>query len=103
VKRRSPLFAALSPNGRIVHLATRSGRPLCGARIVAVCRVRARVTCRGCCLRDRRRAARFAARPLVVGVDWTPLYAALRRALEAGYREAPQVKVPFWPILGGVR
>lgn len=93
------LFAALSPNGRLVHLATRAGKPACGANVDATCRVRARVTCRACCRRQPLRAARLAGRPLVVGVDWAPFYAAYRRAIEQGLREVPRVKVAFWPVL----
>lgn len=99
MKRRTPLFAAMSPNGHVVHLATSGGRPACGASVIAKCRVHARVTCRWCAARHPDRAARLAGRPLVVGLDWSPLYRALGRAIEQGLREEPRVRVKFWPVL----
>jgi hypothetical protein len=96
---RERLRAALSPNGRRVHLARAGGSPVCGSNIAASCVVRARITCSGCRAKRPRKAARFDGRPHVVEVDWSPLYAALGRALNAGATEAPPIKVQFWPVL----
>ncbi len=97
---RERLYAALTPNGRLVHLAHANGRPVCGSRVVATCRVHARVTCPECRRRRPKKTARLADRPLVVGVDWAPLYAAIRRALASGEAtRMPHLNAPFWPVL----
>lgn len=98
---RERLSAALSPNGRRVHLARGDGSPVCGSSVIASCRVRARVTCPGCRARRPSKAQRLEHLPHVVRVDWTPLYAALARALEGGATTEPRVKVRFWPVLAG--
>lgn len=92
------LHTALSPNGTKVHLATSEAQPICGSRVRASCRVHARVTCPQCRQRRPLKASRRDKRPRVTGVDWSPLYAAVRRALEAG-SEMPRVRVQFWPVL----
>lgn len=97
VRRR--LRAALSPNGKLVHLADPEGRTVCCSDVVASCFVHARITCKICRARRPQKAARLEGRPHVVGVDWSPLYAAIRRALEAGVTREPRVKVKFWPVL----
>lgn len=96
---REYLRAALSPNGHRVHLASKTGRAVCGSKIIATCFVRARITCATCAEKRPAQAKRRSQDPHVVGVDWSPLYAALRRALVAGETEHPKVKVGFWPIL----
>ncbi len=98
---RERLHAALSPNGHCVHLATSDGQAVCGSKIHATCFVHARITCPGCAHRRPRKAQRLARRPHVVGVDWSPLYAALQRALEEGATEHPKIRVAFWPVLAG--
>lgn len=93
------LHAALSSNGHRVHLATADGMPVCGSSVLARCRVHARITCPQCRRRRPKKAQRLDSRPLVTGVDWSPLYAAIRRALEDGATEPPIVKVSFWPMI----
>lgn len=99
MKRRERLRAALSPNGKLVHLADSEGNPVCRSGVIASCGVHARITCRTCRARRPRKAARLEERPLVCGVDWSPLYAAFSRALDGGATSAPRVKVQFWPVL----
>ncbi len=96
---REYLRAALSPNGHLTHLARRDGSPICGAKISASYVVHARVTCHGCLRRRPDKARRLARRPYVIGVDHSPLYAAVARALEGGSAEMPAVRVRFWPVL----
>jgi hypothetical protein len=96
---KTMLYPAMSPNGKRVHLADKRGRPICGSDIGAGARVCARITCPLCARRRPAAARRHQKKPLVVGLNWEPLYAALRRALEAGATEEPRVRVPFWPVL----
>ncbi len=99
---RERLFAALSPNGHRVHLANGDGQPVCGSKVIAVYRARARVTCPGCRVRRAQKARRLDGRPLVVGVNHEPFYAAMRRALESGASQPPRVRVTHWPVLGKI-
>jgi hypothetical protein len=96
---RERLRAGLSPNGKLVHLANVHGHPVCGSGVTATCFVRARITCKTCRARRSEKARRLDGRPFVVGVDWSPLYAAFKRALDGGAAEEPKVKVRFWPVL----
>lgn len=96
LERLSP---ALSPNGRLVHLARADGTPVCGSGVTVTCPVRARVTCPGCRAKRPQKTRRHEDRPHVVGVDWSPLYAALGRALATSSRRAPKVR--YWPVLAG--
>ncbi len=98
-KRYERLYAALSPNGHRVHIANSEGQPACGSQVFATYRVHARVTCALCAKRRPKKAKQFAERPLVVGIDHSPFYAAMSRALEAGATEEPAVKVAYWPVL----
>lgn len=93
------LHAALSPNGHLVHLATAGGKPACGSGVSASYRVLARVTCRRCAAKHPKLAALLREQPLVVGVDHSPLYAAVRRALENGDDRMPRQRAAFWPVL----
>ena len=97
---RVRLHSALSPNGKRVHLATSSGRPVCGSKVIASCRVIARITCPGCAQRRPVAARRRSTWPLVIGLNWEPYYRALGRALDGGATKEPEVKVPYWPVLG---
>lgn len=100
-RQRARLFACCTNNGRLVHLSpVGSGRTVCGRRDADLNKVHARVTCKRCAELRPVTAKRFAARPLVVGIDWSPMYGAFRRALEGGATEAPKVKTPYWPVLG---
>lgn len=107
--RPERLRAAMSGNGRLVHLATSDGQPVCSSRVNAENYVHARITCPGCLRARPRKAARLRNRPLVIGLDFSPLYAAIGRVLDAivagpvAIRLAakePMVKVRFWPVLG---
>jgi hypothetical protein len=98
-KLREKLYAGLSPNGKKVHLANIAGRPVCGSDVSAHCRVHARVTCPACARARPDKARRLGSRPLVVGLNWEPLYAALGRAVARGETEEPRVRVPYWPVL----
>jgi hypothetical protein len=96
---RRRYFAAMSPNGRKVHLANTRGYPVCGALVDARHRVHARITCPRCILRCPDRARRLARRPHVVGLNWEPLYRALGRALDAGATSEPKTQISYWPVL----
>lgn len=98
-RRPERLRAALSANGHLVHLARADGLPVCGTKISACYRVHARVTCPGCRRRRPEKTKRLERRPYVIGVDHSPLYAALQRALESGAPSLPRVRVRFWPVL----
>lgn len=89
----------MSPNGKLVHLADAAGTPVCGYKVLARHKVHARITCQACARRRPHKAARLEQRPHVVGLNWDPLYAALRRALEAELTVEPRVLVPYWPVL----
>lgn len=93
------LFSACSNNGRLVHLATSDGQPACSSKGLARCRVYARITCPACIKKHPEKSKRRAARPHVIGVDWSPLYAAIRRSIDSGDTESPPVRVHYWPIL----
>jgi len=93
------LHAALSGNGSRVHLAHADGTPVCGAAVLARYRVRARITCSTCLRKRPKKAMRLAGRPVVVGVDHSPRYAAIARALRAGATVEPSIKVKYWPVL----
>jgi len=82
-----------------VHLAHADGTPVCGSRVIASCWVRARITCPQCRKARPKKAAGLDDRPHVVGVDWSPMYAAFGRAIAGGAATAPRVKVSFWPVL----
>ena len=96
-RRSKRLFPALSVNGVKVHLADKAGRPACGSGVFATCRVRARITCPACAKRPQ--ARRHARKPHVVGLDWSPMYAAWGRALEDGATREPSIRHPYWPKL----
>lgn len=101
--RRRPgerLHAALSPNGRSVHLATADGHPICGAHVDARCPVHACIGCPGCRRRRPEKAKRLDRRPRVVGLNWDPYYAAIGRALREGATVEPRIRVKYWPVLG---
>jgi len=100
---RERLVAGLAANGTRVHLARADGSPICGSNVIAGCRVVARITCPQCRVKRPKKAARLDGRPHVVGVNWSPFYAALRRALAAGAVSEPRVKVRFWPVLARTR
>lgn len=91
----------MSNNGRLVHLATRFGMT-CNPD-ADVNRVHARVTCTRCTSRHPEAAKRHAHKPHIVRLDWSPLYAALGRTLDARKTIEPEVKVAFWPELKDTR
>lgn len=100
MKRPERLQAALSANGTLVHLANSEGQTVCSSKVYAVYRAHARVTCPQCRKRRPEKAKRLEQRPLVVGVDHSPFYEAMRRALDAGATQEPVVMVAYWPVLG---
>lgn len=90
-----------SANGQLVHLLPQGAAyTACGYRIGDAYRVHGKVTCKKCRSKRPKVAARFDDRPLVVGVNHAPFYAAVQRALDAGATEAPNVPVTHWPVLG---
>jgi hypothetical protein len=88
-RRSLALFPALSINGRLVHLATRAGATVCSSKVIAVYRVRGRVSCRACTKARPVHAARHAKKPLIVGLDYAGWYKAVNAALRKGARVAP--------------
>lgn len=82
----------MSPNGRLVHLADRYGRPVCGQKTTTEYSVPGRVTCLRCVACAPRAASRHAHKPIVVGLDFSPLYTALGRALQASATKQPRVR-----------
>lgn len=98
-RSRERLYAALSPNGHFVHLANREAQAACGQDLGDMCVVRARITCKRCATKRPKKAARLVSRPLVIGINHEPYYAALGRALRGGATEEPHVRVKFWPVI----
>ncbi len=97
--RTERLRAGLSPNGKLVHLARHDGSPVCGSEVIATCWVHARITCNACRRARRHKAARLDGRPHVVGVNWEPMYRAIRKAVDRLDTKMPRLRTAFWPVL----
>lgn len=110
---RRRLFAVITPNGRLVHLAPAQTignlRLACGRLYPwTLHRVHARITCARCIQNAPRAAARVADRPKVIGLDFSAFYDAMGNMFRAGAdgatlegicREVERATVR--PILGG--
>ena len=115
MKRKYPrerLKTAMCPGGTVVHLVRYLGhQPICGSRVAGECAVHARVTCKGCRQKRPVAAARRDSLPHVIGLDFSPFYDAMRRAVDRAYRgirdgtltldqiKQPKAKVAFLPVL----
>lgn len=75
-------YAAMTPNGRLVHVYRGGDRFACGQPAYGTpMRVFARVSCSRCAARAPRIARRWRDRPLAVGLDWEPYYEHLANVL----------------------
>ncbi len=86
-RRRVRLYPAMSPNGRLVHLTDVRGMPMCGSATMAHCRVQSCITCSRCAAVRPAQAKRHSGKRRAIGIDRTPFYDAVRRAILTGGSE----------------
>jgi len=86
-RRRVRLYPAMSPNGRLVHLTDVRGMPMCGSATMAHCRVQSCITCSRCAAVRPAQAKRHQDKRRAIGIDRSPFYDAVRRAILTGGSE----------------